>query len=124
MWIVTLFALFNLKHFLCDYVFQTPRMIADKSQYGAWGGVSHALVHAVGSLVAMLIALPLSIEIAIIIVLLSILDGVVHYHIDWIKSIKTKTLTHKDRLYWIYFGADQAMHYLTYIIIISILLFI
>lgn len=124
MWIVTLFLLLNLKHFLCDYVFQTQRMVETKGTYGSLGGIEHASIHALGTIIAICLALPWDPVVHVVAVVLGLLDGVIHYHIDWVKSNQTKNLTSNDRLFWLYHGADQSLHYLTYILIISIILYI
>ena len=59
-----------------------------------------------------------SIEMAVI---LGFLDGIIHYHIDWVKTNLARDYTTKDKEFWILHGADQGLHYLTYIGIIAIL---
>ena len=49
-------------------------------------------------------------------------DGLAHYHIDYIKQKLNYGLTPNDRKFWIWLGADQALHYLTYVGIIAYLL--
>lgn len=124
MWIVTLFALLNLKHFLCDYVFQTPTMLRDKAHYGRPGGIAHAGLHGVGTLVAVLIALPWTVELIIWALVLAVFDAVVHYHTDWLKARGAAGVDSSERQFWIYHGADQSIHYLTYCVIAATLLYI
>jgi len=119
--IVILLVLFGIKHFICDFWLQFPYMIKDKGTYGAPGGLSHASVHAIGTLVVLFIALPWNIGAHYVAVILAVLDGIVHYHIDWVKTNLTKGYTPADRAFWILLGADQGLHYLTYIGIIAIL---
>jgi hypothetical protein len=106
-----------LKHFVCDFWLQFDYMIKQKGTYGAEGGRHHALMHTAGTFLALAIAIP-SIEVAVV---MSFLDGVVHYHIDWAKMKLSRHLTPADHEYWCFIGADQMLHYLTYIGIIAIL---
>ena len=119
--IIILLALFGIKHFICDFVLQNGRMLKDKGTYGAPGGLSHAGTHAIGTLIVLFIALPWSFDVHLVAIILAIFDGIIHYHIDWIKTNMTKNYTPADREFWILLGADQGLHYLTYIGIIAIL---
>lgn len=119
--IVLLLALFGIKHFLCDFVFQYDSMLAQKGIYGAPGGIEHAAYHATGTLIVLLIALPWTMSAHAMAIVLAGLDGIIHYHIDWAKTNLSANYTPKDRAFWIYLGADQGLHYLTYILIIGIL---
>lgn len=116
--VLILMTLLVIKHFIADFVLQFPYMVEQKGTYGAKGGVDHAIIQGVPTL---LILLPFvsNINDAII---LSVLDMVVHYHIDWIKMNIAKGLTTADRDYWIWLGFDQLLHYLTYIGIIAAVL--
>lgn len=40
--IIILLALFGIKHFLADFLWQTPKMLSEKGTYGASGGLEHA----------------------------------------------------------------------------------
>ena len=110
-----LLALFGIKHFVADFLMQYSYMIRDKGIYGAEGGVHHALVHA--SFTCLILAFFCSD--ANTIIALSFADFVLHYHIDYFKQKLNKGLTPADRQFWIWLGADQALHYLTYVGIIS-----
>lgn len=115
--VILLLALFGIKHFICDFVLQYPYMLAEKGIYGAKGGVHHAGFHAIGTLIVLLLC-----GITIIdSIVLSLLDGIVHYHVDWVKQQLNKGLTYADNKFWIILGADQAMHYLTYVFIIGLI---
>ena len=119
--IVLLLALFGVKHFICDFVLQFPYMLQGKGSYGARGGIDHALVHAAGTFVILLILINHSLAGFIAACILAVFDGVIHYHIDWAKQQLNKGLTVADRMFWVWFGADQGLHYLTYIAIIGII---
>lgn len=115
--LLLLFVLFVIKHFIFDYVLQFPYMIEQKGKYGAIGGTDHAALHGVGTFWVMLITPLTSFEC----LLLAIIDAVVHYHIDWVKQKLSQPYTPQDRKFWIWLGADQMAHYLTYIGILSII---
>lgn len=108
------------KHFLADFVLQTPYMLQSRSVYGSPGGILHALVHALGSALVFL-CVPVSIG-----WLLALIVGevVVHYHIDWLKDkISTKMkLTSENRDFWIAHGVDQLLHQATYVAMIALYL--
>jgi hypothetical protein len=115
--IITLLALFGIKHFLADFLWQFPFMVADKGHYGATGGMTHAGIH--GILTFFVLIGFVRPEDAVTIALL---DATIHYHIDWAKTNLSRGLTIKDHQFWVWFGLDQALHYLTYIAIIAIIM--
>ena len=53
--------------------------------------------------------------------LLPLADFIAHYHIDWVKQQLNRGLTTADRMWWVWLGADQAAHYLTYVGIIYVI---
>jgi hypothetical protein len=110
-----LLALFGVKHFLADFLMQYEYMLRDKGIYGATGGVHHAIVHASFTFL-ILVCFVTNAELAIE---LAFLDFAIHYHIDFVKQQLNKGLTPADRQFWVWLGADQALHYLTYVGIIS-----
>ena len=111
-----LLALFGIKHFLADFLLQTDVMLREKGVYGMLGGIQHALVHAVLTF-SILVFFCEDINLAIA---LSVLDFVLHYNIDWAKQQLNKGLSTADRMFWVWMGADQGLHYLTYIGIIYV----
>ena len=110
-----LLSLFGIKHFIADFLMQYSYMIRDKGIYGAAGGIHHAATHASWTFV---ILIPF-IHSADQLLILPLVDGLVHYHIDWAKQQLNRGLTAVDRKFWVWFGLDQALHYLTYVGIIS-----
>ena len=114
--VIILLVLFGIKHFLADFLWQFPYMVRDKGQYGAPGGCTHASVH--GILTFFVVIGFVRPEDAVTIALI---DSAVHYHIDWAKTNLSAGLGIEDRRFWIWFGLDQTLHYLTYIAIIGII---
>jgi hypothetical protein len=112
--ILLVFVVLQIKHFLADFVLQTSRMIHEKGIYGARHGIYHSLWHAAGTLLAFVWLHP------IIGLLTAFFDFLLHYHIDWVK-IKINVhanLSPQDHAFWMWFGADQLAHQLTYIVLI------
>ena len=109
-----LLALFGIKHFIADFLMQYDYMLEEKGIYGATGGLHHAGVHAS---LTFLILVPF-ITSAEQLLILPLIDFVAHYHIDWAKQQLNKGLSTVDRMFWVWMGADQGLHYLTYIGII------
>ena len=112
-------ALFQVKHFVCDFVLQTAYLYRNKGIYGRPAGFIHAGLHAFGSLPAILL---LSREPALIAVILAV-EFLIHYHVDWLKLYIDKhfRLGINQSLYWAVFGADQLLHQLTYLGILATL---
>lgn len=103
-----------IKHYLFDFVFQTDRMITDKGSYGQPWGIAHSLLHGVGTFVVLMIY---GIKLALV---LAVIDTIVHYHVDWIKT-RYGCRDMKKPAYWNHFGLDQLMHGLTYVFLAGII---
>ena len=110
---------FLVKHMIADYYLQYSRMIKDKGNYNAIGGIAHSGLHAIFTFIILYLFglgfwLPL---------LLAGLDYVLHYHIDYVKSNvwKTKGYGPEDQMYWVTHGVDQFLHFATYILIVAII---
>jgi hypothetical protein len=110
-----LLALFGIKHFLADFLMQYEYMLKEKGIYGATGGVHHALLHAVFTFLILVFFCSNGNEI----IALAAVDFFIHYHVDFVKQQWNRGLTTADRNFWLLLGADQALHYLTYIGIIA-----
>ncbi len=113
--IFILLALFGIKHFVADFLMQYDYMLREKGIYGATGGLHHAIVHASFTFLILVFFCP---DVNTIIAL-SFADFAVHYHVDYFKQQFNRELTPADRQFWVWLGADQALHYLTYVGIIS-----
>jgi len=112
-------ALFEVKHFVCDFVLQTAYLYRNKGIYGHRAGFIHAGLHALGSLPAILLIGGTPGLIAMIV----IGELLVHYHVDWLKLYIDKHFRLRiDRsTYWLVFGLDQLLHQATYIVILALL---
>ena len=112
-------ALFEAKHFVCDFVLQTAYLYRNKGIYGHRAGFIHAGLHALGSLPAIILigGTPG------LITVLVFGEFLIHYHVDWLKL----HIDHRYRLridrsaYWIVFGLDQLLHQATYIVMLALL---
>jgi hypothetical protein len=107
-----------IKHFFCDYPFQTKQMLDDKSYYLQLWGVLHACVHGAGTMVVFM-AFGFYGEA----VVLAFFDVLIHYHIDFLRS-KVNKWTNNDRgqEYWDSHGLDQLAHGLTYVLLVFVAL--
>lgn len=125
--VLCLMSLLVLKHFIVDFPMQTERMVEEKGIYGALGGLVHSGLHGWATML-IVTAFLTSItgwDIAatgIIGIVIGAADAVAHYHIDWAKMNLGRDFTVKDRMYWTLLGLDQMLHYLTYILMISIIM--
>lgn len=103
-----------VKHWVCDFVFQTTSMVEAKPQYLSWPSILHSLQHmgmtflifALGGLVFAMI--------------LATLDFVFHYHIDYFKAKYGEVDPPYSKRWWCHFGLDQLAHCLSYLIIVAI----
>ncbi|MDT8325843.1 MAG: DUF3307 domain-containing protein [Roseovarius sp.] len=110
---ITVLVLFQIKHFIGDYLWQTDWMLANKVRYGHPGGLVHAGVH--GALSAPILfwaGVPIGVAL-----MLSLTEATVHYHIDWAKAcaVRRYDLDASQTAFWRYLGLDQGAHQLTYI---------
>ena len=114
---LVLLALLTIKHMFADYFFQTAIMLADRGRYLHAGRGLHCLVNVVCTGICFLVVGPP--------LLLSLLvlaaEFLAHYHIDWAKGRWSDLNGHgpADAGYWRAFGADQALHHLTYVVMIA-----
>jgi hypothetical protein len=111
-----LLSLLFVKHWFVDFFLQTEAMIKSKGIYGSPCGVMHSLQHAGCTLALLLLATS-----PLMAVTLAVIDGLVHYHIDWLK-MNYGSQDMKTPEFWNHFGLDQLAHALTYIGIFNALL--
>jgi hypothetical protein len=116
--ILVVLVLLSIKHFIVDFCLQTSSMVEQKGIYGAKMGIVHSFQHALGTCMVFYFFLePLAV------LMFGLLDMLIHYHIDWVKINinRSKHLTPNDKEFWMWLGADQLAHSLTYIWFIWIL---
>jgi hypothetical protein len=116
--ILILLALFAVKHWLIDFVWQTPEEIKHKGTYLDYRGITHSIKHGIATFIIVKFAGSHYVEAGII----ASFDFLVHYHIDWAKMKLSYRLTVADRAFWVWLGLDQMLHTLTYIGIVAILI--
>ena len=111
-------ALFQFKHFLCDFALQNEYQLRAKRTYGHLGGALHSFLHALATLPIFILLRP-SFGLALAIVAA---ETFAHYHIDWLKEriMVERKWGVEDRQYWRMFGIDQMLHQLTYIGIVAV----
>ena len=118
--ILAFLALFT-KHFIIDFPLQRwPYLYENKGTYGHPGGLIHAGAHLIGSFIALMWVVP----VGWLLIAICMFDGIVHYHIDYAKMKLTKILGYKcneHAEFWDLLGLDQYLHYITYVIMITIL---
>ncbi len=103
----------QIKHFFCDFPFQTLYMLRYKGTYLHPGGLAHAGVHCLGTIAAFFVVTP---TFALGLGILAA-EFVVHYHLDWLKEQINRRFgyTAAKAQFWWAIGADQMVHHLTYI---------
>lgn len=108
-------ALLFIKHWFADFVVQFDYMVQEKGMYGANGGVHHMLIHMILTYIIVW-----SLFNPTLAILVATVDGLVHYHIDWLKMniSRWRGLTIKDWEFWMWLGADQLAHALTYLALV------
>ncbi len=126
---LTLFILlvaFQLKHWLCDYRFQTPYMLGKFKPEGWLGPLAaHAGAHALGTFNVACLAMwgrQITAENFGVVLALAAFDFVVHFAVDRVKVVLGRGLTPAEPRFWRQLGADQAAHHLTHYAIIFALL--
>lgn len=114
-----LFLFLGIKHFVVDFLLQTPYQYLNKGKYGHAGGILHSAMHCVGTYLCFVWFAPVSA------VYLALIDFVAHYHIDW---AKVKINTHyglkpdNSEKFWWLLGFDQFLHYVTYVGLVALVM--
>ena len=112
--VLLILSLLFLKHFIFDFLWQTPSEVANKGTYGNIKGLVHSLKHTFGTTVALAFFTPIFFPIAL-------LDLLIHYHVDWVKMNYGEQDTAQSG-FWRDLGLDQLAHYMTYILLAYIAL--
>jgi hypothetical protein len=117
--LIAILVVLEIKHFICDYPFQTSHQLHNKGIYCHPGGILHSGLHAIFTMAAFLVVTPsLGLGIAIVAG-----EFLVHYHVDWSKEqiIRRRGWVASQREFWWAIGIDQLVHHLTYIAIGALL---
>lgn len=119
--ILAALTLFQVKHYLADFHWQTRWMVETKGRYGHPGGLAHAGLHGALSLAVLLIVAPSA---PLLVAALALAEMGLHYHIDWAKAraVSRRGDDARDAAYWRYLGLDQAAHQMTYLAMLAALL--
>lgn len=116
--ILLLLILLQLKHYYADFVIQTYQQVVQKGIYRDLVGISHSLDHVWTTLIVLLIFNGFHPLAPLTIVGLAFFEGIIHYHIDFIK-VKHGEKNASTALYWNHFGIDQLAHQLTYLAMVA-----
>jgi hypothetical protein len=117
-----------VKHIFVDYVLQRIFKPKNKRRYGGRDGIMHANLHADTTFVLvtcwLLATHGASVSHLVTGLLMALIDGISHYHIDWVKSnlVHKYRLLTKPRLLFLANAIDQLLHITFYIIIIKIVI--
>jgi Protein of unknown function (DUF3307) len=106
-----------IKHCVADFLLQTEAQRSTKGDYGALGGITHALTHVVLTAPVFLI-LPAA-DLGGVAALLTG-EFSIHYHLDWAKEqvVRRNAWTSRDTPFWWALGIDQLGHGLTYVALV------
>jgi hypothetical protein len=126
--LIFLLIAFQLKHFLCDFPWQTRYMLGKFKEVG-WQAplAAHAISHGLATTFILCVArmtFDLHID-TMFIVYLAIFDTIIHFIVDRCKVVFNKITGCKptDASFWNAIGIDQMIHHLThYGIIFAIIL--
>jgi hypothetical protein len=113
--ILFLLFLLQIKHWYSDFKIQTYVQTVRKGIYRDLIGISHSLDHVWTTLIVLVIFslfFPLD---PLMILIVAFLEGLAHYHIDWIK-VRYGCKDNTKPLFWNQFGLDQLAHQVTYLI--------
>jgi hypothetical protein len=121
---LVLITAFMLKHFLADFVLQTPYQVANKGTLGHPGGLIHVGIHLLLTLLVLSVCLPLPLVLMLpLLFMILVGEACIHYTMDWCKSniVHMTGWTASDPVYWWLTGFDQLVHGLTYVGIVAAL---
>jgi len=119
--ILLLLLLLQIKHWYADFVIQTYMQTVKKGVWLNPVGISHSIDHVWGTMLALVFFnffFPIP---ALTIILVGLIEGLVHYIIDFVK-VKYGCKDNTKPLFWNQFGMDQLAHQLCYLIIVAVLL--
>lgn len=109
-----LMILLQVKHCYADFYLQTYMQTVKKGVWLHPVGISHTLEHMYSSLVVIMFFNFFTTLNPAIIVCAVIIEGLVHYIVDFSK-VKYGCKDNTKPIFWTQFGLDQLAHQLTYI---------
>jgi hypothetical protein len=117
---ILLIAALVTKHFIADFILQYPYQFLNKGTYGHPGGLLHMAITGIGSLIACALVITITPMVLAIIGA----EMVIHYHLDWAKvqinsHFKWSPTSHSE--FWNLLGLDQWLHYMTYIVMVALM---
>lgn len=118
---ILFFLALQLKHFIIDFVLQTPYMYLNKGTINHPGGHLHAGLHALITFYIFFLFMPST----LILFYVCLLEYVWHYITDYSKVNICKKYNWKadnSEEFWYAMGADQLSHQLCYIVMVFLLL--
>jgi hypothetical protein len=113
---ILLLLLLQIKHWYADFKIQTYLQTVKKGIWLDPIGVSHSLDHAWATMLALLVFSLFVPVPAWLIVCIALVEGVIHYMIDYTK-VKYGCKDNTKPLFWNQFGLDQLAHQICYLII-------
>jgi hypothetical protein len=114
--ILLLLFLLIVKHSYADFTIQTYLQTVKKGVYRDPVGISHSVDHIWTSMLALLIYSCFYTLAPWLIICIAVIEGAVHYHIDWIK-VRFGSKDNTKQIFWTQFGLDQLAHHLCYLYI-------
>ena len=107
-----------IKHALADLVLQSRLTSGDKSNLKSWKGYIHAGDHGLLTFIVLLFFTSFQNS-----VIIGILDYVLHFLIDYIKTVLVRRfgVVQNTRTFWIVQGVDQIAHYSCYFLYVLLL---
>lgn len=120
--ILTLLLFLQLKHWYADFKIQTYMQTVKKGVWLHPVGLSHSADHVWTTLVALVIFDLFILQLNFpLMVGLALIEGVLHYIIDYVK-VKYGCKDNTKPMFWSQFGLDQLAHQVTYLLMAYILL--
>lgn len=112
--ILILLSLLQTKHYYADFAIQTYAQTVRKGIYRDLCGISHSLDHVWTTLLVLTLFSMIFPINPLLIVAMAFSEGIIHYHIDWIK-VRFGTKNMQTPMFWNQFGLDQLAHQACYI---------
>jgi hypothetical protein len=109
-----LLLLLQVKHCYADFMIQTYAQTVRKGIYRDLCGISHSLDHVWTTYVVLLLFSLFHTISPMVIILIGVFEGIVHYHIDWVK-VHFGCKDNTNPLFWAQFGYDQLAHQMCYL---------